>query len=58
MSDEDQVTFQRLLARCNRRWLEIMEQPKPPADDLALLAIWEELRSILAKYDTGNLNTA
>ena len=58
MSDEDQVKFQRLLVRCNHRWLEILDQPKPPIDDEELLVIWEELRSILAKYDTGTLKTA
>jgi len=58
MSDTDQVTFQRLLVRSNRRWLEILNQPKPPIDDEEVLAIWEELWSILAKYDTANLKAA
>ena len=58
MSDEDQARFQRLLVRSNRRWLEILDQPKPPTDDQELLAIWEELRSILAKYVPGNDNAA
>jgi len=49
---------QQLLVRSNRRWLEILDQATPPVDDLELLAIWEELRSILAKYDTGNLKAA
>jgi len=57
MSEEDQAAFQRLLVRSNRRWLEILNQPNPPLDDEELTALWEEIRSILAKYDPGNLST-
>jgi hypothetical protein len=58
MNDADQVRFERLLVQSNRRWLEILDQPEPPKVDQELRAIWEELRSILAKYVTGNHKTA
>jgi hypothetical protein len=56
LSDEDRAAIQELKQRNERHWLEIMDRPDAPID-AEQLAIWNELRAILAKYDTGNLNT-
>jgi hypothetical protein len=48
LSDEDRAAIQKLKERDERHWLIDAEK----------LAIWNELRAILAKYDTGNLYTA
>ena len=58
LSDEDRAAIGKLKERWDHRWLEIMDQPKALTDDEGLRAMQEELHAILAKYDTGNLNTA